>query len=128
MKKLEKEDKEIDYFEVVIRYVLDVKEDMNVVDIIDIVSQISSEKGGEVMTIADKLKQEGIEKGRKEGREEGLEEGLQRPALKLLIKKFGSLPAEYKEEIKKKDAVELDVILDNIIDMESISDLEKYIK
>jgi hypothetical protein len=68
------------------------------------------------MTIAEKLKQE------------GREEELQRMTLKLLIKKFGSLPVGYKEKLKKKDAVELDVILNNIIDMESISDLEKYMK
>ena len=123
LERLEKEGKGIDYFEVVIRYVLDVKENVNVEDIKDIASQISSEKGVEVMTIAEKLKQEGIEKGR----EQGLEEGLQKMTLKLLIEKFGSLPAEYKEKIKKKDLVELEIIFDKAISMKNISELEKYI-
>jgi len=128
LERLEKENKGIDYFEVVIRYVLDVKEDMNVVDIIDIVSQISSVKGGKVMTIADKLKQEGREEGREEGRKEGRKEELIKVILKVLVTKYGISPVKYKEKLKEKDLVELEIIFEKVLSMENISELDKYMK
>ncbi|CDI40912.1 conserved protein of unknown function [Tepidanaerobacter acetatoxydans Re1] len=72
-------------------------------------------KGSEVvMTLADKLREEG-------------REALIKTAIKLLTKKFGSLPEEIRVRISKLDLVTLEVIIDGIFEYESLEDVKKYI-
>jgi flagellar biosynthesis/type III secretory pathway protein FliH len=71
--------------------------------------------------------EKGIEKGREEGRKEGRKEVLERMAIKLLIKKFNGLSKDYKKRLKKLDGEELEIIVDDIVDMEDITDLDKYL-
>jgi predicted transposase YdaD len=83
------------------------------------------------MTLAEQLRAEGREEGRKEGRVEGRKEGrveaLVETAIKLLTKKFGSLPEEFKIKLSKLDAATLEVVIDNIFEYESLEDVKKYI-
>lgn len=70
---------------------------------------------------------QGIKEGIKEGREEEKEKfRIQEAerAERLLSKKFGELTEEYKENIHNLDKEKLDVILDNILDIESLDDIE----
>lgn len=46
--------------------------------------------------------------------------------IKLLIKKFKSVPKEYKEKINSLSEDTIDVIATDIFDLEKIHDLEKY--
>lgn len=68
LEKLEDQKTSMEYFESVMRYILEVKEGIEVSEIKEMVSQISAEKGEKVMTIAEKLRQEGIKEGIKEGK------------------------------------------------------------
>lgn len=76
----------------------------------------------------EKGKEKGKEEGIAIGKEKGKLEELQSMARRLLIKKFKGLPAEYKEKLKKLDKADLEIIIDNIFDLEDISDLDKYMK
>ena len=76
------------------------------------------------------LIEDGIEKGRKEGIEKGIEkgraEGKTETLIKLLIKKFGFLSEEYKNKISKLSKDTVDIILVEIFDIKSLSELDKY--
>jgi len=92
--------------------------------------EISKKKFKEVVTmteigrmIRDEGKAEGIKEGIKEGKTEGKAEIL----IKQLIKKFKSVPNEYKEKIKKMPEETIEIIATDIFDMEKIEDVEKYI-
>ena len=113
--KLEDKETAMDYFEVLIRYIMNAKEGMSEQDLVQTAEQISSEKGEEIMTIAEKLK------------EEGKKEQTLKMALKLLNKKFGSLPEKYKEKLKSKNEEELELIIENVFDIKELSDLEEYL-
>ena len=61
MDKLKRQEKGIEYFETVIRYIINAKENMGVTDLTKIVKKVSEERSEEVMTIAEELKKEGRE-------------------------------------------------------------------
>ncbi|WAG47637.1 DUF4351 domain-containing protein [Clostridium estertheticum] len=77
------------------------------------------------------LYKEPYEKGREEGIAEGLQEGetktLARTTIKFLIKKFGIIPDDLKESIQKLDVPTLEIIIDNILEYESLDQIKKYI-
>lgn len=96
-------------------------------DINEIIDKIENTypEGSEVaMTLAEKLRQEGIEKGR----EEGETKALIKTAIKLLTRKFGILPEELKMKISKLDTTTLEVIIEGILDYKSLEDVKKYIQ
>ena len=68
-------------------------------------------------------KKEGIEEGKKEGRRESLKE----MTVKLLIKKFKKLPDGYKEKINQKDEKELEIIMQEILEIDSLDELKEYL-
>jgi len=125
------------------RYIFSVDKSLTSSDVSKIVKKIETTypEGSEVvMTLAEKLREEGLKEGLKEGLEKGLEKGLEeglekgkvtalaKTALKLLSRKFGPLPEELKSKISKLDSVTLEVIIDDIFDYESLDDVKKYIK
>jgi predicted transposase YdaD len=69
-------------------------------------------------------KAEGEARGRAEGKAEGKAELI----IKLLKKKFAAVPEEYIEKIKKQDNDALEAIGDNILNMQDINELDKYLK
>ncbi|SDL20773.1 protein of unknown function [Clostridium cochlearium] len=100
-------------------------------DINEIIDKIENTypEGSEVaMTLAEKLRQEGIEKGIEKGREEGETKALIKTAIKLLTRKFGILPEELKMKISKLDTTTLEVIIEGILDYKSLEDVKKYIQ
>ncbi len=72
----------------------------------------------------------GIQVGRDEGIQVGLNEGTEKTiidtTLKLLTKRFGPLPKEIREKINKTNLTNLEHIIDNIFDYESLDDVEFY--
>ena len=56
------------YFEVVISYVMHAREGFEPEELLQIASEVSAERGEMIMTIAEKLKKEGIIEGMKEGK------------------------------------------------------------
>ncbi|MDD4570589.1 MAG: Rpn family recombination-promoting nuclease/putative transposase, partial [Tepidanaerobacteraceae bacterium] len=132
----ELEDKQtgIEYFEILIRYIFSARADLTKKDMNKIIDKIENTypEGSEVvMTLAEQLRAEGIEKGiekgRAEGREEGREEALVKAVIKLLTKKFGMLPDEFKTRISKLDTVTLEIIIEDILEYKSVEDVKKYI-
>ncbi|MGI6487095.1 MAG: DUF4351 domain-containing protein [Syntrophothermaceae bacterium] len=77
-----------------------------------------------VMTLAEIFREEGIIKGM----EEGEAKALARTAIKLLTKKFGLLPEELKVEISKLDIPILEVMIDGILDYESLEEVKRYLR
>ena len=70
LEELDHQERGIDYFETLIRYIMNARKDLNITDIYKVVKEISVERSQVVMTIAEKLIQEGMEKGRLEGKKE----------------------------------------------------------
>jgi hypothetical protein len=67
-------------------------------------------------------KQEGIEQEREQSRLKDVER-----VLKLLAKKFKDLDEGSKEKIRDLDSEKLNKIIEEILDIESLKDVEKYI-
>ncbi|MED4851225.1 Rpn family recombination-promoting nuclease/putative transposase [Caldifermentibacillus hisashii] len=128
---LEIEDKQkgIEFFEITLRYVFNAVRDLTKKDMERIVRQIETTfpEGSEVaMTLADILREEGMQEGLEKGRQEGASQGLAKTALQLLTEKFGALPEDLKEDIKEADLATLETILQNIFKYQSIDDVKKF--
>jgi predicted transposase/invertase (TIGR01784 family) len=98
LEKLRKQQKGIEYFETVIRYIINAKESMGVNDLKGIVKSISTERGEEVMTIAEQLKKEGEEETKLEIARRMLKKGMDVEDIKDITK----LSKEEIKEIKGK--------------------------
>lgn len=136
----ELEDKQtgIEYFETFIKYIFNARVNFTKKDVGEIIDKISKTypEGSElVMTLAEIFRQEGKEEGIKKGIEKGIEKGIQQGerrkslnyAVKLLTKKFGKLPEEYKEKLNNADIEILDLIVEEIFSLESLDDIDKYL-
>ncbi|MEW9094127.1 MAG: DUF4351 domain-containing protein [Clostridiaceae bacterium] len=64
---------------------------------------------------------------REDGVKEGMKEGKAEILIKQLIKKFKSIPEEYKQRIKALDEETIDVIATDIFDIDSLDELKKYL-
>ncbi|SHE83802.1 protein of unknown function [Desulfofundulus australicus DSM 11792] len=71
--------------------------------------------------------QQGMEKGLEKGMEKGRQETLRETVLKLLHKKFKKIPRPYVDKIRSLDEYALGLILDNIFEINTLSDLEEYL-
>ncbi|MBV7273761.1 DUF4351 domain-containing protein [Clostridiaceae bacterium UIB06] len=67
------------------------------------------------------------EKDKEEIREVARKEELINTAIKLLTKKFGTLPEAMKKGIKNADLDSLEIIRDSIFDFNDLKDVEKYL-
>ena len=138
MQELEDKQKGIEYFETFIRYIFNARANLTKKDVREIINKISktySEGSELVMTLAEIFRQEGKEEGIKQGIEKGIEKGIQQGerrkslnyAIKLLTKKFGKLPEEYKEKLNNADIEILDLIIEEIFSLESLDNVDKYL-
>ena len=92
-----------------------------------------------MQTIAEWLKQEGMEKGMKEGmekglakgiikgREEGREEGRAELLWKLISKKFPQIPSRYYEKLKALTIDQLDTLGLDLMEMQSEEELKRHL-
>ena len=70
------------------------------------------------MTIAERLRQEGMEKG--------MEIGQIKSIRKLLAKRFGSLPPSLEKRLENSDADALDRFLDDLLDFDDLNAAERW--
>lgn len=70
-------------------------------------------------------KQEGKEEGREEEREQSRLKDIER-VIKLFNKKFNNVDQAIIQNVKVLDSNKLNSIIEDILDIESIEDLEKY--
>ena len=121
----ELEDKEtgLEYFEILMRYVFSARPDLAKEDLYELVKKIETtypEGSEKVMTLAELFRQEGMEQGETKA--------LARTAIKLLARKFGSVPEDLRQGISKLDASTLDIVIDRVFDYESLDEVKKYIQ
>jgi len=124
----ELEDKQtgIEFLETMIRYVFSAANNLTKRDMEVIIKEIETTfpEGSEVtMTLADILREEGMQ----EGIEIGQVKALSKTALQLLTAKFGVLPKELTEEISKMDVITLELIINNIFNYNHLDDVRKFI-
>ena len=67
-----------------------------------------------------------LEEGIEKGIEKGETKALVKTVMKLLTKKFGVLPADYREKIGQLDVITLEMIIDEIWDCDNLVTIEKY--
>jgi len=84
-----------------------------------------------MQTIAEWLKQEGMEKGIEKGFAKGIikgkEEGREELLWKMIIKKFPQIPSRYYEKVKALTIEQLDTLGLDLIDMRSEEELKKHL-
>ena len=72
------------------------------------------------------VERKGIEKGIEKEKEKSRLKDVDR-VLKLLTKKFGTLSDAFKKKIKNMDSDNLNLIIENILDIENLEEIEKYL-
>lgn len=128
----ELEDKQtgIEYLETMLRYVFSAGMKFTKNEIIQLIHGIESTypEGREVtMSMADKWREEGWEKGLERGLVQGEVKALSETAIKLLTERFGKVPHDIKDGINNAEIVNLQLLLSNIFRYESIDDVKKYL-
>ena len=115
MNKLKNKSTGMEYIETVVKYILNTGKEISLEELNEKAKNISSEGSEIIMTIAEKL----VEEGRKEE--------LSRVAIKLLDNKLEGLRDEHKEKLKSLDKKSLENIIDNIFEITNAQDLENYL-
>ncbi|MGV8165579.1 MAG: Rpn family recombination-promoting nuclease/putative transposase [Alkaliphilus sp.] len=115
----------IEYFKVVVKYLLSTRDDLTMRDIVEAVKQTVPERSGDLMTIAQRLRDEGIEKGIEKGKREELFETV----TVQLNKRFKTkvLPVALSKKIASLNSEQLRKIRDDIFEIETLEDIKKYL-
>ena len=127
---LEDQQTGIEYFETLMRYIFSARVDLSKKDVNKILSKIETTypEGSEVvMTLAERFREEGMEEGMLKGLALGETNSLIKTNVRLLTKKFGTLPEEIKVGISKLDVETLELITVEIFEYESLDDIKKYL-
>lgn len=134
LNELEDRQTSLEYFETMIRYLMGsvkklTKHDME--NIIREVEQLFLEGSDLAMTLADVLREEGLQQGIQQGMQQGMEKGkseaLAQIARQLLFKKFGKLPEDIQTAILNADSSALEMLLLDIFTIEEIDEVRKYL-
>jgi flagellar biosynthesis/type III secretory pathway protein FliH len=148
-KKLDESKSALEYFTIGLKYIFEIKDyDLDIYNLEIIkqkINKIIPERNDAFMTIADKLREEGKFAGMKEGMKEGIKEGIKEGMLKgieegkrkvlvetitqLMIQKLAvdKLPDQLENKLEKANIVDLKAIRDNILKIDSIKELKKYL-
>lgn len=92
--------------------------------------EISKKKFKEVFSMTEigkMIRDEGIKEGLEKGIEKGKTLGKAETLIKLLSKKLGKIPEEYKIKIKALSEDTIDIISLEIFDIKNIEEIEKYL-
>ena len=116
------------YFETCVRYIMNARQNITLTEIYDIAKNVSTEGGETIMTIAEQLIKEGMEKGRQEGIEKGIEKGRINILVKQLTKKLGELPSHIEGQLHKASPDIIDRLAEDIFEVESLADVEKLLR
>jgi predicted transposase YdaD len=111
-------------FESCMLYLMYTRDDINIERVREVAKKVMDERGELIMTIAEKLKNEGMKKGIEKGKLEGEKDF----AIRILSKRFGNqLTEEIKEKIRKADEKTIDYIGDNLLEI-TIEELKELLK
>ena len=111
-------------FESCMLYLMYTRDDINIEKVKEVAKKVMDERGELIMTIAEKLKNEGMEKGIEKGKLEGEKDF----AIRILSKRFGNqLTEEIKEKIRKANEKSIDYIGDNLLEI-TIEELKELLK
>jgi predicted transposase/invertase (TIGR01784 family) len=124
-KKLEGKETGMQYFEVIIKYILNTRDDLTINSLKEAVKQTIPERSEDIMTLAERLREEGKKEGKIEGQREELMDTIYIQLNKKL--KLNTLPDELSGRIKLLEIEQLRRIRDNIFDITSLDDIKKYL-
>ncbi len=103
---LAKEDKEEEYFEALVKYILNAQEKLDLKDLAEIARESSIERSERIMTAGERLLNQGVELGLQQGLQQGLhlvaENMLKNQLDNETISKLTGLPIEEIEKMKKQ--------------------------
>ena len=114
------------YFETLIRYIFSASGAFSKHDIHDIVNTLEQAypKGSDVvMTIADILREEGLEKGL----EQGLKQGMAKALVKMLTIKLKGMPNQTIQYIYQLDEEKIEFMIEHLDDIKTMDDLNNYL-
>jgi predicted transposase YdaD len=127
---LDMKDAGLTYFETLIRYIFSASGAFSKHDIHDIVNTLEQAypKGSDVvMTIADILREEGLEKGLEQGLEQGLKQGMAKALVKMLTIKLKGMPNETIQYIYQLDEEKIEFMIEHLDDIKTMDDLNNYL-
>ena len=75
------------------------------------------------MTLAQQFEAIGMKKGMQQGMQQDLLEGERTVLLRQIQRKFGTLPASYRQKIESADVDTLSVWIDAILDAEMLDEI-----
>ncbi|MBP6982112.1 MAG: DUF4351 domain-containing protein [Thermotogae bacterium] len=111
------------FFQVCTIYLFETMGTENFRQLSELMEAVSEERSEKMQTIADMLRQEGMEKGMEKGMERGREELL----WKLISKKFPKVSQKYFERLKSLTIEKLDALGLELIDMKNEEELKKHL-
>lgn len=106
-----------------IKYIFEVQDEFDINEIVRLVEKQGLKEAELIMTMADKLRQE----GRQQGRLEGIRDELIDTVAILLSKKLKLSNGNLDGRLKELDIEKLRKIRDNIFEISLLEDLDKYI-
>lgn len=114
----------LEWIQVIFRYIIEVM-DIEPDDIRRIAQSLPQGKKEVVMSLAERLRMEGMKEGRMEGMKEGEQAGRAMVLRRLLSKRFGLdiFPAYIEERLRNATSEELDLYTELILDAKTIDDV-----
>lgn len=79
------------------------------------------------MTIADILREEGLEKGLEQGLEQGLKQGMAKALVKMLTTKLKGMPNETIQYIYQLEEEKIEFMIEHLDDIKTMDDLNNYL-
>ena len=123
-KKLDKTNTVLEYFETAIRYIINVRE-INMGYLKNKVNKTIPERSDNLMSLGEKLRNEGKKEGIKEGKKVELKETISIQLSKKLD--LNKLPDNLLKKINSADIHKLENIRDNIFEINSLDEVKKYL-
>lgn len=109
-------------------YILSVREDISAEELFQVAGKISKKGGELVMTAAEKLRKEGIEKGIELGKEEGKVEGTRKSIQRVLLRRFKTSNLEINKSLDKiENMILLEDMLDEAVQVESLDQFQSIL-
>ena len=126
LEELDEKETGLQYFETYMRYILSSGPKLTKEQLTTVIKElaVTYKEGSEItMTLAEVLREEGFE----EGIEKGETRAFSKMAIKSLTKKFGIIPAEYREKLTQLDSITLETLTEEIDDFKTIEDVKKFL-
>ncbi|PNR96616.1 Rpn family recombination-promoting nuclease/putative transposase [Petrotoga sp. 9PWA.NaAc.5.4] len=126
--KMQDKEKADEVFEICLKYLLDTKDDIEIEEMEKVAKEESVERGELIMSIAEKLREEGIKKGIEKGIEKGKLEGEKETLINLLKVKYGKdLTKELEEKIRKASEEKINKLMEKFFEI-TLDELKEILK